>query len=411
MIIGESIRIALRALHANRLRSSLTMLGIIIGVASVVTMGAVGAGAQAQIMQEIRSLGANLLMVQPGTINQGGARLAGGTSRNLSESDALAIADAIPLIEVAAPSVRDSAQIVHGNRNWNTMVNGTTADYFVAREWLLAEGRYFSDEERGAIAKVALIGRTVADQLFGTGSPVGRRIRIQNTPFEVIGVLAEKGPSGSGRDQDDIVFVPITTAKLRLTGSAQQINREAVDYILVKAVSDEAMEPAGEQIRGLLRQRHRLRPGQEDDFRVSNPEAAMNARREAGQTISWLLAAIASVSLAVGGISIMNIMLVSVTERTREIGLRLSVGARPKDVRNQFIIEAVTLCLLGGVAGILFGILCAILVAKFSGWPVFISPSTLLFAVGFAGAVGLFFGYYPALKASRMDPIQALRFE
>ena len=411
MNIGENVRIAFRALRANKLRSTLTMLGIIIGVASVVTMGAVGAGAQAQIMEEIRSLGANLLMVRPGAGREGGVRLAGGTSRTLSEGDAGAIASEIPLVQVAAPSVRQSAQIVHGNRNWNAVINGTTYAYFIAREWPMAEGRYFSEQEQQTAAKVALIGRTVADQLFEKKSPLGGKIRIQNTPFEVIGVLAEKGPSGSGRDQDDILFVPISTAKLRLTGSAGQVNREAVDYILVKALSDEAMAAAGDQIRGLLRQRHRLRPGQEADFRVSNPEAAMSARREAGRTIAWLLAAIASVSLAVGGISIMNIMLVSVTERTREIGLRLAVGARPRDVRNQFLIEAVTLCLLGGLIGIALGIGFAVLVAELSGWPIFIGPGTLLFAVGFSGAVGLFFGYYPALKASRMDPIEALRFE
>jgi len=406
----ESLKIALRSLRGNPLRSLLTMLGIIIGVASVVTMVAVGAGAQTEVAEQIRSLGANVLMVQPGAAREGGVRRESGSGHTLTESDSEAIGR-LPVIEAAAPSVRGTVQLVAGNRNWSTTVNGTTADYFVVREWPLSQGRYFSQGEQKGAGKVALIGKTVADQLFGDGDPLGQQIRILQVPFEVIGVLGEKGPSGSGRDQDDIVFIPITTAKLRLIGSAHQVNRDAVAYVLVKARSDEFMEAAERHIAGLLRQRHRLQADEEDDFRVTNPAAAMAAQRAATKTIAWLLAAIASVSLLVGGISIMNIMLVSVTERTREIGLRMAVGARRRDIRNQFLIEALSLCLLGGIIGLVAGIGVSIGVAQLAGWPIFLAPEAMLAAILFAGAVGVFFGYYPARRAANLDPIECLRTE
>ena len=404
----QSIRIAFRALQTNKMRSALTMLGIIIGVAAVVTMVAVGQGAQTQVAEQIRSLGANLLMVIPGAAREGGARLSVGSRHTLTEDDAHAVRDSVPNIIASAPSVRGYLQVVHGNRNWNTAVNGTVPEYFIAREWAVDKGRAFTDGDVRDSAKVAVIGASVAKALFQDGDPLGQLIRIANVPITVVGVLARKGPSGTGSDQDDVVFVPISTAKLRLLGGAHVISRAAVAYILVKVASASAMEPAQRQITGLLRQRHRIRADAEDDFRVRNPAAAMAAQRASGRTLTFLLAAVASVSLIVGGISIMNIMLVSVTERTREIGLRLALGAKQRDVRNQFLVEAVTLCLLGGVIGILLGAGSGAVVAKMTGWPIFIGPASMALAVGFAGLVGVFFGFYPALKASRLDPIVAL---
>jgi putative ABC transport system permease protein len=411
MMLWESIGIALRSLRANKMRSFLTMLGIIIGVASVITMVAVGAGAQTRVAEQIRSLGANVLMVMPGAARSGGVRQEGGSRHTLTESDSRAIRSQIPQVQTAAPSIRGVNQVVHGGRNWNTTINGTTADYFVVRDWALSTGRHFSGSEEQGSGKVALIGATVAKQLFDTDSPIGGQLRISNVPFEVIGVLAEKGPSGAGQDQDDIIFVPISTAKLRLMGSASGANREAVAYILVKAASDQAMPAATEQIEALLRQRHRLQPDADSDFQVDNPAAVMAAQRASTTTIAWLLATIASVSLVVGGISIMNIMLVSVTERTREIGLRLAVGARRRDIRNQFLTEAVVLCVLGGLIGLVLGIGSAWAVAKLAGWPIFLGPDAVGFAVIFAASIGIFFGYYPARKAARLEPVEALRSE
>jgi putative ABC transport system permease protein len=411
MTFLESFRTALRALRANVLRSFLTMLGIIVGVASVITMVAVGAGAQTQVAEQIRSLGANVLMVVPGTARQGATRLESGSGHTLSEADARAIAGQLPQIRATAPSIRGNAQLVRGSNNWNSVVNGTTADYFTIREWPLKAGRHFSKAEEDGAGKVALIGATVAKQLFGTVDPLGQEIRIMAVPFQVVGVLAEKGPSGAGQNQDDIVFVPIAAAKLRLMGSANAVNREAVAYILAQAVSDEVMTAASTQIEALLRQRHRLPPDRESDFQINNPAAAMAAQRGSTKTIAWLLAAVASVSLIVGGISIMNIMLVSVTERTREIGVRLAVGARRRDIRNQFLTEATALCLAGGIAGVVIGCGSSIAVARFANWPIFLGPEAILFALGFAAAIGIFFGYYPARKAARLEPAEALRAE
>jgi putative ABC transport system permease protein len=411
MTAWESTQVALRTLRANPLRSLLTMLGIIIGVSAVITMIAVGAGAHSQIAQQIRSLGANLLLVQPGTAREGGARRETGSRHTLTESDAVAIRRDIPYANIAVPSVRGTAQVVHGSRNWSTTINGTEPDYLVAREWSVASGRAFTTQEVHEAAKSAVIGRTVADALFGDVDPIGRLIRIGNVPFTVAGVLSRKGLSGVGRDQDDIVFIPISTAKVRLTGAAHEVSREAVDYILVKVVDDDAMKAAQAGIRSLLRQRHRLMPHAEDDFQAQNPAAIMSARQEATRTFTLLLAAVASVSMIVGGISIMNIMLVSITERTREIGLRLAIGARRRDILNQFLIEALSFCLLGGLMGILVGVGASIAVAELTGWPMLIGPQAVGFAFGFAGVIGIIFGLYPALKASRLDPLEALRHE
>jgi len=399
----DNLLIALRALTMHRLRSFLTILGIVIGVGSIAAMIAVGVGAQQQILQQIQSLGANLLMIAPAETEGRDA------PPRLVEEDAGAIISGVPFVRVAASSVRGVAQLVRGNRDWRTNVNGTAADYFVAREWPVETGRYFTEAEQRAAAKVVLLGRTVAEELFGGADPTGAEVRIGQVPFRVVGVLGEKGASPSGRNQDDVAFVPIATAKRQL-GMGPQVNRAAVEYILVKVASPETMALASEQIGTLLRQRHRIPPDQRDDVRITDPAATVTAQREAGRTIAWLLGAVASISLAVGGISIMNIMLVSVTERTREIGIRMAVGARPQDVRNQFLIEAVTLCLVGGVLGVLIGAAAAVAIALMTGWPVYIGPQSLLFSIGFAAAVGIFFGYYPAQKASQMDPIEALRF-
>jgi putative ABC transport system permease protein len=406
----ETFRIALRSIRFNRMRSALTMLGIIIGVASVVTMIAIGSGARAKIADQIRSLGAHVLMVLPEADRSQGARQQAGSAQSLTESDAAAIMTELPAVSAAAPSIRGVFQIVAGNQNWRTTVNGTTAEYFVIREWTLAEGRYFTQADTEVGEQVALVGKTVAEELFAEqDSPVGKKVRIGNAQITVIGVLSEKGPTGAGRDQDDVVFLPISTARQRLVGGANQVNREAVAYILVKAVSGGSLAVAEQQIEWLLRQRHRIRPEQAVDFRVTNPAATMQAQTASTRILSWLLASVASVSLVVGGISIMNIMLVSVTERRREIGLRLAVGARQRDIRIQFLAEALVLCLIGGALGLGLGMALAALLAQIAGWPVYLSPASMLLALLFAGGTGVVFGYYPARQAAKLDPITCLR--
>jgi putative ABC transport system permease protein len=412
MTAWECMRSAVRALRANLLRSALTMLGIVIGVAAVIAMVAVGSGAQTQVADQIRSLGANLLLVQPGSSRQGAVRLGAGSRQSLTEDDAAAIAAEVPGVLTAAPTVAGNAHLVHGNLNWSTLVGGITPDYLVARDWSLAAGRDFTAAEIESAAKVVLLGTTVVEQLFPDEEALGQPVRIANVPFTVIGVLGEKGQaSASGRDQDDVALVPLTAAQLRVLGARSRASRRAVDFIMVKAASTDVMAPVQREIEQLLRQRHRIPPDAEDDFQVREPAAAMEAQAAAARSVTLFLAAVASVSLVVGGISIMNIMLVSVTERTREIGLRQAVGARRRDIRTQFLIEAVVLCLLGGIAGIAFGIGAAVAISELLGWPIFVSPLSIVVAFGFAGAVGVFFGFYPALQASRLDPIEALRFE
>jgi putative ABC transport system permease protein len=411
MPLRENLWIALGALRAHPMRSLLTMLGIIIGVATVITMVGVGAGAQARVQEQIRSLGANLLMVQPGAARSGATRLAGGTRQTLTEDDADAIATQISGVIIAAPSVRGAKQVVHGNRNWNTVINGTLPGYFIARDWSVKNGRSFSAQEMRTAAKVAILGDSVAKALFAKADPTGAIIRIAEIPFRVVGVLALKGTSGVGKNQDDVIFVPISSAKLRLFGGANQVNFGSVNYILVKFSNNAAMPTVQTEIKGLLRDRHRLSHQAPDDFTVWSPSAAMVAQHEAARTLGFMLAAIASVSLIVGGISIMNIMLVSVTERTREIGLRLALGARRRDIRRQFLTEAVALSLVGCIAGIVLGIAGALLLSKLAGWVIFIGPEAIVAAAFFAAAIGIFFGYYPAVRASRLDPIEALRVE
>jgi macrolide transport system ATP-binding/permease protein len=408
---GDCMRVALRALRANALRSSLTMLGIIIGVAAVIAMIAVGTGAQTQVAEQIRGLGANTIIVKPGGLIRDGADRGAGKRTTLTQEDALAIAGALGDVEVAAPTITGEAQVVSGNRNWSTNVSGVVPDYLIARDWEITRGRSFTPNEIETAAKVALVGDTVVRKLFDQIEPVGSVIRIKNIPFTVIGVLDRKGSTIAGFDEDDVAYIPLLTARIRVLGGSDRANPRAVDFVMVKAKAADVLDGVQQEIGKLLRQRHRLGDGAPDDFTVQTLASLLEARSQSFRTLTILLLAVASVSLIVGGISIMNIMLVSITERTREIGLRLAVGARPRDIRGQFLVEAATLSLLGGLAGIIVGIGAAGAIAAFAGWPILISPVSVLIAVCFSAAVGIFFGYYPALRASRLDPITALRFE
>ena len=405
-----TIAVALRSLRVNALRSALTMLGIIIGVAAVITMVAVGAGAQDRVAAQIESLGSNLIVIFNGSVTSGGARLGAGSNRSLTESDAAKRLRSIDAIEAAAPTVRSNVQLVNGNLNWSASTQGTTSDYLVAREWDVAAGREFNPDEIRGAQKVVLLGGTVAENLYPDGDALGATLRINKVPFTVIGVLAEKGQNSFGQDQDDIAVIPISTAKKRVFGS-QRGRPDSVRSILVKVREAERMAEAEEQINELLRVRHRIAPGGTDDFSVRNLSEIMATREESSRILSILLAAVASVSLVVGGIGIMNIMLVSVTERTREIGLRMAVGARRRDILVQFLVEAVTLSLIGGVIGIAIGIGASVAIANIADWPVLIQPASLVIAFVFAGAVGIFFGFYPARKAALLNPIDALRYE
>ncbi|MDE4097293.1 ABC transporter permease [Phaeobacter gallaeciensis] len=411
MIVLESFKVALRALQANLLRSFLTMLGVIVGVASVVSMVAFAAGAQRQISEQIKTLGANVLMIEPPRNSRGVGQTGRGAVSRLTEEDAEAIAANIAQIALTAPALRGNVLAVHKNRNTWTTVNGTTSSYFAIREWPLKQGRYFSQQEQSGAGKVAVLGQLTAEQLFGDTDPIGQVIRVLSVPFEVIGVLEEKGTSGWGRAQDQVVFVPIRTAKQRLIGSSNAVHRNSVEYILAKAVSSSAVPVAEKRMTALLRQRHRIGSGAANDFLVSDPASMMAAENAVKRALGWLLSGIASVSLIVGGIGIMNIMLVSVTERTREIGLRIAIGASPGHVQLQFLMEAVLLCVFGGAIGLAIGASAAVLVGQLAGWPVFLSPLSVIGGVAVSAVVGLIFGYFPARKASKMDPVAALKFE
>ncbi len=410
MNVWASGRIAVRALRVNALRSVLTMLGIIIGVGAVITMVAVGAGAQARVAEQIQSLGSNLIIVLSGTVTSGGVRLGHGTQLTITEDDAWAIAREVPTVQAAAPSMRGTAAVVYGNLNWTTVVQGVTPDFFEAREWGVVAGKLFTQEDVDGATKVALLGQTVAANLFSDSDPVGQVIRIRKVPFTVIGVLDRKGQSTWGQDQDDIIMIPLSTAKKKVLG-VSQANARSVGAISIKTQEGADMKEAEQQMRALLRQRHRLQPYQDDDFWLRNLSEVLQTQEESSRVLTMLLAAIASVSLLVGGIGIMNIMLVSVTERTREIGLRMAVGARGRDILTQFLVEAVTLSLIGGLIGIGVGLAGSYGIAYFAEWRTLIQPEAILLAFGFSGAVGIFFGFYPARKASRLDPIEALRYE
>jgi len=411
MSLLESLTIAVRSLCVNKLRSALTALGIIVGVAAVVCMISVGAGAQADVAEKIRNLGANLLVVMPGAQSSGGARLEAGTQATLTEEDASAIRRELNDVLVAAPLLARSAHIVARGKNWATNVAGITTDYLIAREWRLSSGRPFTESELEIGDKVAIVGSVIVKELFDGAPSLGEAIRIGNVPFTIIAVLENKGEGVAGHSQDDVVFIPLSAGKSRVLGSVRGNTREALDFIAVKVSDPVAIPEVKGQLEALLRQRHRLRSDAASDFRIENPMDVLATRQRANQTLHYLLIAVASVSLIVGGISIMNIMLVSVTERTREIGLRMAVGARRRDIRRQFLIEAMTLGAAGGVIGALIGAAAAAIIAWEAAWPVLISPWALLLACGFAAAVGVFSGLYPAYRASQLDPIVALRFE
>ena len=410
MSFMEALRSALQAISANALRSILTMLGIIIGVAAVITMIAVGQGATDRVQDQMKGLGSNIMLVLPGSLSQGGVRLGAQTGQSLTEEDALAIALDVPEVQVAAPTLRTGAQIVAGNANWSSSVFGTTNDYLEAREWPLQSGRVFEAAEIAGSAKVALIGQTAARELFGDADPLDQVVRIRKVPVTIVGLLSKKGQNSLGQDQDDVIMLPITTYRNRIQGGAGA-KFKRIGSISVKVKEGQSMKAAEDNIKDLLRQRFKVQPNADDPFSIRNLTENLQAQEASSRVMTLLLAAVAGISLIIGGIGIMNIMLVSVTERTREIGLRMAVGARGRDILMQFLIEAVTLSLIGGAIGVVLGAVATWAVGSFAGWQVTMTPASIALAVGFSGFVGVFFGFYPARRASKLLPIQALRYE
>ena len=409
-----TLKMSLSALAGNTLRSLLTMLGIIIGVASVITMISIGSGAQQRVEASIKSLGSNIMIVVPGSVTSSGVRMGGASAQTLTEDDANAIAREVDQVQLSAPSLRGSGQVVAGSANWSTTFFGITNDYLEAREWPIQAGRSFGAAELTGSAKVVILGLTAAEKLFGEGldpvSIVGQTIRVRKVPLEIVGLLGKKGQNSLGQDQDDVLMVPLSTARNRLLGQSQGKLRR-VGSISIKVKDGASMQQAEEGIKELLRQRHKIALGADDDFTVRNLTEILATQQENQKAFTYLLAAIAGVSLLVGGIGIMNIMLVSVTERTKEIGLRMAVGARPADILRQFLAEASLLSLLGGLIGMLIGVAASFAVAHFAQWPTAVSVNAIVMAVVFSGVVGLFFGFYPAKKASRLTPIEALRHD
>ena len=405
----ETLRVALRALLRNKMRSFLTVLGIIIGVGAVIAMVAIGEGAKARVEESFASMGSNLLIVMPGSTNASGARGGFGSMPTLTWDDLVAIRREVSSVRYAAAQLRTNAQLMSEDQNWSTSVTGTSPEYFLIRNWKVASGRPLLDSDIETSAKVVLLGQTVVDKLFGASADaVGQIVRIKNIPFEVIGVLEKKGQSAMGQDYDDGAFVPQSTFQSKIQGGLQKF---LSGTIFIGATSTEATARAEEQIQSLLRDRHRIGPGMDDDFSVRNLTEMANAQQEGTKTLTTLLASIAAVSLLVGGIGIMNIMLVSVTERTREIGVRMAVGATPFNILLQFLVEALTLATAGGIVGVLIGVFSAGQLASRFGWPMLIRPDIVVISVGFSALVGVVFGLYPAQKASRLDPIDALRYE
>ena len=397
--VVPAMKIAFRALRTNKMRSALTMLGIIIGVGAVIAMVAVGSGATERIQQQIASIGSNVIMVQPGSVTASGLRLGAGNAVSLTIDDAKSIARDCPSVQAVAPSSRSGAQVIYSNNNWATSIQGTTPDYLVIRDIAIESGASFTQQDVDSDAKVALLGQTVVNNLFNGADPIGQVIRIKQVPVTVVGTLVPKGQSPTGQDQDDLIILPITTAQKKLFG----VNPARANPAYIMS--------AQEEMTSVLRQRHHLQQTQDNDFTVRNLEELFRAQETSSHVMSILLAAIASVSLIVGGIGIMNIMLVSVTERTREIGLRQAVGAKTKDILTQFLVEAVTLSILGGIVGIILGIIASKLISIFAQWSTLVSPAAIVMAFMFSGLVGVFFGFYPARKAALLDPIDALRYE
>ncbi len=404
----DGIVIALGTLKVNVMRSALTMLGIVIGVGAVIVMVAVGAGAREMIGEQIRSIGSNLILVVPGAAERGGRRLGSGSVHTLRSGDAEAILKECPAVKLAAPNWGEVTQVVYGNRNWPTRVSGTWDTYILIREWPIRSGRMFTREEDKRAAKVAVLGLTVVENLFGDTYPLGKVIRIKNVPFTVIGVLDRKGQSPRGDDQDDTVLVPLRTSQYRLFGTPFP---DEIQVIIIQAKDISAIPKAEKEIERVLARRHKIGKNQENDFTIRNLTEILETAEKSLKIMTTLLGAIAAISLLVGGIGIMNIMLVSVTERTREIGIRMAVGARSADILSQFLIEGVVLAIAGGLMGTVIGTTGASIFARMTGWPAVIDIATICIAIAFSGAVGVFFGFYPAFKASRLHPIEALRHE
>jgi putative ABC transport system permease protein len=405
MSIIMTLRIALKALNRNKMRTALTMLGMIIGVGAVITMVALGKGAQSTIEEQVKSAGTNMIMVNAGNFSSGGVRMGQGNSTRLTAEDADSM-KTVPGVQYVAAGANTRSQVIAGNQNWSTQVQGTDVDITAIRNWPTKWGSFFTSQDVRGAAKVAVLGSVVSDTLFGPDvDPTGQIIRIRNQPFKVVGVMSSKGQSSMGQDQDDTIFVPYTTVQKKLLG-IQHINN-----VTVSAASADAVDQTAESIREVLRVRHKIVPGEPDDFMVRTLEDMASVRTETTKTMTTLLAGIAGVSLMVGGIGIMNIMLVSVTERTREIGLRMAIGARGKDVLLQFLVEAVVISLFGGLIGIGLGFGLSAAVQRFMTWPTAIPADAIAMAFGFSGATGVFFGFYPARKAASLDPSEALRFE
>ncbi|HSD11538.1 MAG TPA: ABC transporter permease [Candidatus Binatia bacterium] len=408
-LLRMTLAAAFLALRRNKLRSVLTMLGIIIGVAAVIAMVSVGQGANLAVQQQIESLGTNLLMVVPGASTASGVRSGWGGVSTLTLQDAEAIKRECPSVSAVTYFRRQGVQVVYGNKNWFTIAQGTTPEFTRVRNWSVSEGSFFTQRDDGSANRVVVIGQTVASQLFGVGEdPIGAQIRVLEVPFTVIGVLEAKGEGGYGQDQDDVVLMPFATAVRRVLGTKFV---GTVDMIFASAISQQTMEQAGNEVTALLRERHRIAPKQEDDFTVRNLADLARTRESASQVMTTLLFSVASISLLVGGIGIMNILLVSVTERTREIGIRMAVGAKARHILLQFLVESITLSMFGGLIGAIVGIGAAEAISFFADWPTVVSASAVLGSVLFSGAVGVFFGFYPARRASRLDPILALRYE
>ncbi len=402
---ARTFRTAFQALRRNKMRSALTTLGIVIGVAAVIATLAIGQGARAAVQQQIQAMGANVLTVIPGVITAGGAHGAMGSITSLTPDDAVAVKRECPAVAAVSPGTRTGGQVVYGNQNWSTSIQGVGPDFSVIRQWPVQSGVFFTDADIRGAAKVCVLGQSVVQQLFGNTDPIGVVVRIKDVPFKVVGVLSYKGGSGWGGDVDDVVLIPYTTAQRRLMGITN------INFMMVSATSEAQVTAASTQITDLLRQRHRIRPGDPDDFFLRTQLEVASTADNTSKVMTLLLASIAAVSLLVGGIGIMNIMLVSVTERTREIGIRRALGARQSDIRFQFLTESACLSLAGGAIGVALGVLAARAVSTFAHWPTLIQPAAVLLAFGFASLVGLFFGFYPAQRAAGLDPVDALRYE